>query len=450
MEVEVKIDGKVTLLTFQKDTDINIEDGYCLVDDFGCCLLKIVLRGRKFEIIEKNNTLSDTEEELEAKLDQLVLSVIEQEQLGTDNTEHKDTGRENPYNPDDIKVSAKQFSIKLIKEMVDSEDIVLSPDFQRHLVWDNRQRSRLIESILLRIPLPMFYFSEDKDGKLSVVDGLQRITAISDFMDDKFPLKGLEYLEKSCEGKRYTTLEPKYARWFKLTQISGNVIDPSSPYGVKYDIFRRINTGGKPLNNQEIRNCLAGEALRDILNKMVKLEEFKRATDKSIKSTRMEDSEMALRFILFRDLMTSEGNINRYDSYMDASLDALTERLRKSTINDLEHHVEAFSRAMYNAEYLFESKYAFRKVRTKDLKRDASKQLINKALFVSWSVLLADYDPERVKRKNKRGVLKNPIAKMIEEDSELWTYLSYGTNGKSNLLCAFSRAEKLIKAQLNY
>ncbi|MDR1556558.1 MAG: DUF262 domain-containing protein [Tannerellaceae bacterium] len=445
MCVELNIKDEVVSLGLRKDADK--EDTYHLVDESDRLHVEIKLSGREFEITYRDEAITNTEEELKAKLDQLVLDIIESEQSGTELTEQNNGRVINPYNPDDIKVSSKQFSIKLIKEMADNADLILNPDFQRHTVWDRRRRSLLIESILLRIPLPMFYFSEDKEGKLTVIDGLQRLTAINDFMDNKFPLKNLEYLQDSCEGKYYRTLEPKYARWFNLTQLSGNVIDPSSPYKVKYDIFRRINTGGKPLNNQEIRNCLAGKGLRQTLRNMASLQEFKKATDGSIQSIRMEDEEMALRFILFRRL---NKKTEEYTGYMDLSLDKLTEDLQKSATDDLAHYIKEFSIAMNNADYLFGSRYAFRKVRLKDTEPKAYKQLINKALFVSWSVLLADYETERMQKKNKKASLLKPLAETIESDAQLWSYLSYGTNGKANIQYAFSCADKIIQKHLKY
>jgi uncharacterized protein with ParB-like and HNH nuclease domain len=81
------------------------------------------------------------------------------------------------------------------------EDIDLTPDFQRNLVWDDLRKSRLIESILLRIPLPIFYFAQDEDGRISVVDGLQRLSTIRDFMNNNFRLNNLEYLQEKCWGK---------------------------------------------------------------------------------------------------------------------------------------------------------------------------------------------------------------------------------------------------------
>jgi hypothetical protein len=448
MQIELKIENDSVLLTLVRDNEK--EKYYRLIDSFGCCRMEIELDNREFKIINKDETILNTQEELNAKLDQLLLDIIESEQSGTENTENNHDMETNPYNPDDIKVSSNQFSIKLIKDMIDSGDLVLNPAFQRHLVWDNLRRSRLIESILLRIPLPMFYFSEDKDGKLTVIDGLQRLTTISDFMNNKFPLKDLEYLQDNCEGKYYKTLEPKYTRWFNLTQISGNVIDPSSPYKVKYDIFRRINTGGKPLNNQEIRNCLAGKALRETLQEMASLEEFKKATDYSIKPTRMDDEEVALRFILFRELLIEEKKIEDYNGYIDTSLDELTEKLQKSTKDDLTHYVTEFSIAMKNAGYLFGNRYAFRKIQLKDIKPNAPKQLINKALFVSWSVLLADYKTEKVIELNKEKTLLKPLAEAIQKDNQLLSYLSYGTNGKANMQYAFFCANKIIQEYLSY
>lgn len=448
MQIELKIKNDSVLLTPVKDS--KKEKYYRLIDSSGCCRMEIEMDNREFNIISKDETILNTQEELNAKLDQLILDIIESEQSGTENTENNNEMETNPYNPDDIKVSSGQFSIKLIKDMIDSGDLVLNPDFQRHLVWDNLRRSRLIESVLLRIPLPLFYFSEDKDGKLTVIDGLQRLTTVSDFMNNKFPLKDLEYLQDSCEDKYYKTLEPKYTRWFNLTQISGNVIDPSSPYKVKYDIFRRINTGGKPLNNQEIRNCPAGKALRETLQEMVSLEEFKKSTDYSIKPARMDDEEVALRFILFRDLLTEDKKIENYSGYIDPSLDELTEKLQKSTKDDLTHYITEFSTAMKNAGYLFGNRHAFRKIRLKDINPDAQKQLINKALFVSWSVLLADYKTERTMELNKEKTLLEPLAKAIESDSKLLDYLSYGTNGKANMQYAFFCVNRIIREYLNY
>lgn len=441
--IELQNGSELISLTLRKANDNEL---YELVDSLEKSYLIFKIKGTDYEIKKYTSPINVEDEDFKSKLNLLVLDIIEQEQSGIEIETDEDTI--NPYNPDDIKVSPKQFSLKLIKEMVDSNDLDLNPNFQRHMVWDAKRRSRLIESILLRIPLPMFYFSEDKEGKLAVIDGLQRISAINDFMNNKFALKDLEYLQDNCEGKYYKTLEPKYIRWFNLTQIFGNVIDPSSPYKVKYDIFKRINTGGKPLNNQEIRNCLSGQGLRETLKRMVSLKEFKKATDKSIKSTRMDDEEVALRFILFRRIMTEDKKIDKYNGYMDASLDELTETLQLESAENLSIYISEFSSAMNNAEYLFGSKYAFRKVRIKDTRPNAWKQLINKALFVSCSVLLADYDSERVRHLNPKGKLLKPLAEAIESNNKLWSYLSYGTNGKANLQYTFLCINKIITDHL--
>jgi len=455
MNIEFNIQNEETvLLNVQKKEETPNE--YNLIDSDNIVWMELSLSNQSLNIISKSDLITDDDDVIESKLDALLHEIIEIEKSGTDGfTENSDVEL-NPYDPDKIKVRSDKMPITLLSTMIDSGDIDMNPDFQRNLVWSNFQKSRLIESILLRIPLPMFYFAEDFEGKLSVVDGLQRISTIKEFMDNKFPLKDLQYLNESCNGRYFKDegkkkgLDTKYSRWFNLTTISANIIDPTSPYKVKYDIFRRINTGGRPLNNQEIRNCLTGQGLRDTLKEMVGLPEFKSATDNSIKSTRMDDQELALRFLVFYKMYESSDNIDSYNGYMDAILDEFTENNIKTPKLELDKYVKYFSNAMQNAEYLIGRRYAFRKILLKDIRPDSYKQLINKALFVCTSVLLAQYDTERVKELNEEQSLKQVIAEKINSDRDLLYYLSYGTNGKANLLYTFRVLSELFKQNINY
>ena len=457
MNIEFNLkDNEIIILTpIKKGIDGN-SDLFDLIDDKQEIWIELQRVEQSFKIISISDEIIDDKDTLENKLDDLFLNVSEIEKSGTDSYSENNSFESNPYDPEKIKVRSDKIPVTLVFQMINNGDIDLSPDFQRNLVWDHLQKSRLIESILLRIPLPMFYFAEDKDGKLTVVDGLQRISTIKEFMDNKFPLKKLQYLEESCGGRYYQSkgkkegIDTKYFRWFNLTNLSANIIDPTSPYKVKYDIFRRINTGGRPLNNQEIRNCLTGQGLRDALKQMASLPEFKTATDNSIKSKRMDDQEIALRFLLFYNMVENYGNIDSYSGYIETSLDEFTEDNIKTKNRDLERYVSRFSNAMLNAEYLIGRRYSFRKITPKDLAPNAYKQLINKALFVCTSILLANYDHYRLKAMNAELSLLNPLAEKIDTDDELFNYLSYGTNGRNNLLYTFHVLKVLFENQIKY
>lgn len=457
MNIEFNLkDNETILLTPYKkgnDKDAILFD---LIDENQEIWVELELDDRNFKIKHISPEIIDDKDEVENKLDEFYLDIIEIEKSGTDSYNENNSFESNPYDPEKIKVRSDKIPVTLIAQMINNGDIDLNPDFQRNLVWDHLQKSRLIESILLRIPLPMFYFAEDKEGKLSVVDGLQRISTIKEFMDNKFPLKNLQYLEESCGRRYYQTsgkkkgIDAKYLRWFNLTNLSANIIDPTSPYKVKYDIFRRINTGGRPLNNQEIRNCLTGQGLRDTLKEMANLPEFKAATDNSIKSKRMDDQEIALRFLQFYNMVEKNNSIDSYSGYMDSSLDEFTELNNKTKKQELAKYILYFSKAMQNAEYLIGRKYAFRKIIPKDIVPGAYKQLINKALFVCISILLANYDPSRIKQLNTEQSLLEPLASKIIEDRELFNYLSYGTNGRNNLIYTFKILKELFENQIKY
>lgn len=412
------------------------------------------------EITDNHVTIKDWKEfdpnNSEDLLEQLYFDLISKKQSGTEENENQLVKEDNPFNPEQIKVNSKQFSIKLITDMIETGDIDISPDFQRHFVWNSSQKSRLIESLLLRIPLPNFYFAEDEEGRLTVVDGLQRLTTIRDFVNNKFPLRDLEYLDEGVKGRYYQDegtkkgIDKKYFRWFNMTQLSVNVIDPSSPPNVKYDIFKRINTGGRTLNNQEIRNCLSSQKVRTLLMNMVSLEEFKTATSGSLKPTRMADQEMALRFIMFYDAYQKDNTLlSSYDGYMESSLDATIENYKNLSGEQSEKIISRFSNAMKNAEWLFGNKYAFRKVSSDDLNENSPKQLLNKALFEVWSVLLADISPDVICNNYREGFLTRKFSSLLESDKELMYYLSYGTNGKANMVYVFKAVKKMIIDELN-
>ena len=439
-------DSEVILFPFQDDA--NDDYYYLKVSEDEQPYLEIELINDSFIIRHKNSNVQDEDDFIELKLDELYLKIIEQKQSGVEGSEYDEIA-ENPYDPDKIRVDTKTFSLRQIYDMIEHEDIDLSPDFQRNFVWDNTRQSRLIESILLRIPLPMFYFSQSDDGLITVVDGLQRLTTIKNFMDNKLRLKNLEYLD-SCDGKYYdkgNSIDAKFYRYFNMTQIVVNVIDPQSPAKVKYDIFRRINTGGKPLNWQEIRNCLSKAHTRSLLNAMVQLESFREATSGSIKETRMEAQELALRFIVFYDLFTYS-NISEYSGSMVSTLDAKIEELNSLDTQRVEPYIEKFNNALINSYYLF-GRYAFRKCKVEHIQPGARTQLINKALFISWTVILSEFDPQYIEDNYQRGSLAMSLATEISNDNDFFKMLTYGTNNKLNVINTFSRVMQVFRNNSN-
>ena len=163
----------------------------------------------------------------------------------------------NPFSTKDIKITNQVFALPSLVNRLEHDEIDLNPDFQRKgNLWSPTNMSRLIESILLKLPLPIFYFDVSDPDKWIVVDGLQRLSTIQKFMVDKtLKLKNLEFLT-DLEGKNYDDLDRGFKRIFEGTQIVTYQIEAQTPKEVRYSIFNRINTGGLPLNAQEIRQAL--------------------------------------------------------------------------------------------------------------------------------------------------------------------------------------------------
>lgn len=334
------------------------------------------------------------------------------------------------YGPDDIFVENKPFSLKQINDLIDDEDIELSPDFQRNFIWDETRQSRLIESIFLGLPLPSIYLSQYKDGRLTIVDGLQRIMTIRRFLNNKLRLSNLEYLG-DCNGRTYSQLKeyfsPLRIRRFGQTQIMCFVIDYRSPNKLKFDLFRRLNTGGKPLNNQEIRNCLSRPALRGILKEMVGTMAFKQATGGSVKDTRMEAQEAALRFLCFYHSYDRSGNpVDFYSGNMEDTLDNAVEYF--NSYEGLTDVLPVYEQVMKDAYRLFGNQ-AFRKVHEGQSRRSP----VNKLLMLTVSVLLAVYGQEYRAKIEGGKKLVDALETLMEEDENMFNALTWSTNSKWNI-----------------
>ena len=177
--------------------------------------------------------------------------------------------------------------------------VVMDPDFQRDFVWDPYKQSKLIESVAMRLPLPVFYLAEDDRGRLVVVDGLQRLTTFQRFVSNQLSLRLKDRSE--LDRKRFEDLPPKLQNRVEDCNLILYVIDAKVPERARLDIFERVN-GGVPLSRQQMRNCLCmGEATR-FLKDESRTAEFLKATGRSLKTSTMRDREFVNRFCAFQIL----------------------------------------------------------------------------------------------------------------------------------------------------
>ena len=231
---------------------------------------------------------------------------------------------EKPFKPSDIKIDVKPIPIERIISRIKRKELNLSPDFQRNEVWDEARKSRLIESLMLNIPLPIFYVSADENSIWRVVDGLQRLTAIKEFIIDKsYKLSHLEYWTQ-LDGKSIDEIPAIQYNQIMDSTFQFVIISPSTPKSVEQSIFRRVNTGGMPLSSQEIRHALYQGPGTEFLKKLSENEFFKKATDYSVKDLRMGAREIILRLFAFYLLGVENYPSNSdMDSFLCKALETL-------------------------------------------------------------------------------------------------------------------------------
>ncbi len=341
-----------------------------------------------------------------------------------------------PFNPEQIKINTRHILVEQLVSRIRYEEIDLAPDFQRHSnLWKIEQKSRLIESLLLRIPIPVFYVAADEADHWAVVDGVQRISTFYDYVTGVFPLTQLEYLE--LNGQKYDALPRPLQRRISETQLIVNVIEPGTPPEVMFNVFRRINTGGMMLNGQEIRHALNPGPVRDYLKTLAESAEFIKATGGSIKPARMADRECVLRFLAFY--------VHSPENYVTGDLDGFLANAMES-INDMSSEkrdafAADFKKAMRAAFDIF-GEYAFRKrTSTSDRKRP-----ISKILFEVWSAQLARCSPDQIRvLVERREDVQRRFMRLIAEDAEFERAISLSTNTVRRVQKRFQAVRQLVE-----
>jgi len=352
-----------------------------------------------------------------------------------------------PFNPALIQVQPKTTVLDLLMRRIKSEAINLKPDFQRNeSVWSKVAKSRLIESLLIRIPIPAFYFDASDDNCWLVIDGLQRLSTIRDFVMDKMPLVGLEFLH-NMEGKTYSKLPPSLQRRIDETEVVCYIILPGTPARVKFDIFRRINTGGEPLSPQEIRHALNIGICTDLLKYLSESEAFKAATMNGLQSKRMADRECIMRYLTFRDLDISAYKKNDFNSFLNDSMRNFNSEHAGQTLDsaEIKSIIADFNDTMWYAHELFGS-LAFRKI---DVWRK-TRSPVNKSLFEAWSVnihrLSQDERDWLLPRKNN---LLNMFRERMAKDDEFLQSVTQGTGSVARVRKRFETVRQIIEEVLH-
>lgn len=343
-----------------------------------------------------------------------------------------------PFNPNEIDVDISTVNLGSLIDQLENDEIDLQPDFQRVTdVWDNVKKSRLIESILLGLPLPSFYFSEDPvSQKLSIIDGLQRICAIRDFVLEKenpLKLEGLQFL-KNFDGFTFSQLARPEVKRIKSLKITMNTLRKGTPLDVKYIIFQRVNTAGVPLTPQEMRHALNQGPAAIFIKELADMESFKKATNYSVESKRMQDRDFVNRFIAF---------FIGYQDYMgdlDMFLNDKMGELNKMTSEQRDDIRVSFDKAMKCCYEIFK-KDTFRK----RYKQEDRRKPISKSVYDTLSVNIAWLsDEEQLMLLKNAEAFKTGMIRLFNDERFNFS-ISTGTGQKYNVDLRFTMVKSLIK-----
>jgi hypothetical protein len=357
-------------------------------------------------------------------------------------TEEEDLGDPDhllkPYDVAKLKVEQKPLSVFQALRKIEKGEIVLDPEFQRAFVWDDVRQSKLIESILIRIPLPAFYLDATDEVRWNVVDGLQRLSTLYRFCrGESFPLKGLEFLSE-LSGLRFTELPQKYQVLIEDdTQLIFNNLLPGTPVKAKFTIFSRVNTGGMLLTAQEIRHALQQGKITKLLRVLTKSQEFLDSTGGALESLRMTDREVTLRALSF--MAFGHEAYRQFDDLNAFLVDAMDNFNSEFSDQALDSLSDEFKRSLLKVHSVF-GRYSFRKYYEVGGRRGP----FNKALFEALVSAVGEYQAADLIAKKKE--IEQAFLTLTNNNADFVKSITTSTSQSNAVRTRFTTLADMLKA----
>ena len=323
--------------------------------------------------------------------------------------------------------------------------LILQPDFQRRFVWDRKKSSKLIESALLSVPLPIFYLTEGTDGKEYVIDGQQRLTAFFSFLDGRFPgeedfkLTGLRVFPE-LNRKRYTELDEANQEAIQYYNIRTITILKESDPDLKFEIFERLNTGSVPLNDTELRNCVYRGPYMDLLKELSTDTEFRWILKLNEPDKRMKDVELVLRFAAFY-----HSTYLKYKPSMRKFLNNDMEQYQYISEKDSSDLRTAFKNAIQVVKSIF-GENAFKRyyVGTEGDKNGSwEKKRFNYSLYDAWMGVFANYDKNQLYAA--LDSIRESLIDLMASNEEFVESVLIGTSEKKRVQKRFDLARQTVE-----
>ena len=338
------------------------------------------------------------------------------------------------FPPAERKVITQSYdlAVQTLDEKWRGEDLVL-PSIQREYVWDNPRASRLIESLLLNIPIPVLYFAETESGKWEIFDGQQRVRSVVRYLANEFRLSSLTVLAE-FNGFRFFQLPDREQRFLKSRMMRAVVIADDSHPNMKFEIFERLNTGAVVLNAQELRNSLYRGTFNALLRELARNPIFRSTIGTAHPRKRMVDEEFLLRFFSLAP------DIGRYRPPLKKFLN----EYMRGVQNADEAQIDGLRRRLLSAVTPISEIWGASAYRRTDTNGVAVENAPNRALFdaqtIAFDLLV---DGQRPVKRAKRVIRE---FNALYEDDDFMDSISLATGDRSRTLFRVRRAADALEA----